>query len=130
MDLTMIDLVLLCFVASVRVVSTENSTKAWRSTYEVTRILDGLILDYQPHVRPNFGGNVLLDGSMRCRQVSLLVDGPTKIDLDIVVNSFGPVQDIDMVRMRRRRRRRSIVCIALHGDLVVHDELLLSAAMA
>ena len=64
-----------------------------------------------------------MDSCQACR----FVDGPTKINLDIVVNSFGPVQDIDMVRTRRGR---SIVCTALNHGLVLHDELLLSAAMA
>ncbi|CAF3334606.1 unnamed protein product [Rotaria sp. Silwood1] len=56
----------------------DNSTAASRRTHQITTILDGLLKNYDAHIRPNFG------------------EGPTKINFDILVSSFGPIQDIDM----------------------------------
>ncbi|CAF5171651.1 unnamed protein product, partial [Rotaria magnacalcarata] len=53
-----------------------------RRSQQITTILDGLLKDYQAHIRPNFG------------------EGSTKIDFDILVSSFGPIQDMDMVCMK------------------------------
>ncbi|CAF2098899.1 unnamed protein product [Rotaria magnacalcarata] len=55
-----------------------NITAASRRSHQITTILDGLLKDYDAHVRPNFG------------------EGPTKINFDILVSSFGPIQDMDM----------------------------------
>jgi hypothetical protein len=35
----------------------DNTTIATRRTYQITTILDGLLQNYQAHIRPNFGGN-------------------------------------------------------------------------
>jgi hypothetical protein len=35
----------------------DNTTIASRRTNQITTILDGLLKDYQAHIRPNFGGN-------------------------------------------------------------------------
>ncbi|CAF4299740.1 unnamed protein product [Rotaria socialis] len=56
----------------------DNSTVASRRARQITTILDGLLENYDAHVRPNFG------------------EGPTKINFDILVSSFGPIQDMDM----------------------------------
>ncbi|CAF0948726.1 unnamed protein product [Rotaria sp. Silwood1] len=56
----------------------DNITSVLGHTYQITTILDGLLKDYQAHIRPNFG------------------EGPTKINFDILVSSFGPIQDMDM----------------------------------
>ena len=52
-------------------------------------------------------------------------EGPTKIQFDILVSSFGPIQDIDMVCHVNLRLdfSRSI-------DIVIHDELLFSSTLA
>ncbi|CAF0877110.1 unnamed protein product [Adineta steineri] len=55
-----------------------NTTAASRRTHQITTILDGLLKDYDLNIRPNFG------------------EGPTKIGFDILVSSFGPIQDMDM----------------------------------
>ncbi|CAF4934676.1 unnamed protein product, partial [Rotaria socialis] len=55
-----------------------NATIASTRSHQITTILDELLKDYQAHIRPNFG------------------EGATKIDFDILVSSFGPIQDIDM----------------------------------
>ncbi|CAF1355234.1 unnamed protein product [Adineta ricciae] len=55
-----------------------NLTIASKTTHEVTAILNELVQDYQAHIRPRFG------------------DGPTRVYADILVNSFGPIQEIDM----------------------------------
>lgn len=34
----------------------DNTTVASKRTKQITRILDGLLEDYQAHIRPNFGG--------------------------------------------------------------------------
>ena len=64
-------------------------------TRRITEILDGLLQDYQAHIRPNVEGSATMIDVRRdfCR----LLEGPTKIDFDMVINSFGPIQDIDMV---------------------------------
>ena len=36
----------------------DNTTIVLRRTHQITTILDGLLKDYQAHVRPNFGGNI------------------------------------------------------------------------
>ncbi|CAF1111393.1 unnamed protein product, partial [Adineta steineri] len=56
----------------------DHTTIVSRRTNQISTILDGLLKDYQAHTRPNFG------------------DGPTKVHLDILINSFGPIQDMDM----------------------------------
>ncbi|CAF0934076.1 unnamed protein product [Adineta steineri] len=55
-----------------------NTTAASRRTHQITTILDGLLKDYDLNIRPNFG------------------EGPTKIGFDVLVSSFGPIQDMDM----------------------------------
>ncbi len=35
----------------------DNTTIATRRTHQITTILDGLLQNYQAHIRPNFGGN-------------------------------------------------------------------------
>ncbi|CAF1036730.1 unnamed protein product [Didymodactylos carnosus] len=54
---------------------TTNQTKS----FIVTKILDNLLKGYDRQIRPNFG------------------EGPIEILFDILVNSFGPISDIDMV---------------------------------
>ncbi|CAF0789107.1 unnamed protein product [Rotaria sordida] len=56
----------------------DNKINVSKRTDQITTILDGLLKDYQAHIRPNFG------------------ETPTKIDFDILVSSFGPIQDVDM----------------------------------
>jgi hypothetical protein len=36
----------------------DNTTIASRRIHQITTILDGLLKDYQAHIRPNFGGNI------------------------------------------------------------------------
>ncbi len=36
----------------------DNTTIASRRTHQITTILDGLLKDYQAHIRPNFGGKI------------------------------------------------------------------------
>jgi hypothetical protein len=36
----------------------DNTTIVTRRKHQITTILDGLLKDYQAHVRPNFGGNI------------------------------------------------------------------------
>jgi len=37
----------------------ENATIASKRTKQITTILDGLLQDYQAHIRPNFGGELI-----------------------------------------------------------------------
>ncbi|CAF0774946.1 unnamed protein product [Adineta ricciae] len=53
-------------------------TAASRRTHQITTILDSLLKNYDANIRPNYG------------------ESPTKINFDILVSSFGPIQDIDM----------------------------------
>ncbi len=74
----------------------DDSTAASRRTYQITTILDSLLKNYDAQIRPNFGGRfgVFFDSFFQC---DLFSEGPTKINFDILVSSFGPIQDIDMV---------------------------------
>jgi hypothetical protein len=36
----------------------DNTTMISRRTHQVTTILDGLLKNYQAHIRPNFGGSI------------------------------------------------------------------------
>jgi hypothetical protein len=36
----------------------DNATIASRRAHQITSILDGLLKDYQAHIRPNFGGKI------------------------------------------------------------------------
>jgi hypothetical protein len=38
----------------------DNTTIVSRRTHQITSILDGLLKDYQAHIRPNFGGRFCL----------------------------------------------------------------------
>jgi hypothetical protein len=77
-----------------------NTTAASRRTHQVTTILDKLLKNYDAHIRPNFGGRKT---KLKIFVLFLLIislkysEGPTKINFDILVSSFGPIQDIDMV---------------------------------
>jgi hypothetical protein len=35
----------------------DNTTIVTKRTHQITTILDGLLKNYQAHIRPNFGGN-------------------------------------------------------------------------
>ena len=72
-----------------------NVTAASRRTYQITTILDQLLKDYDAQIRPNFGGKETFSGNSN--QNFVLIEGPTVINFDILVSSFGPIQDMDMV---------------------------------
>lgn len=74
----------------------DNTTAASRRTHQITTILDRLLLNYDLHTRPNFGGSNLFL-SFLFITIFKCLEGPTKIDFDILVSSFGPIQDVDMV---------------------------------
>ena len=85
--------------------ASDNATDMSSYTRRITEILDGLLQNYQAHIRPNVEGNRAMIDVRRGR---LRVEGPTKINFDIVINSFGPIQDIDMVREQRSENRSSL----------------------
>lgn len=72
-----------------------TTTSATQRTQQITTILDGLLENYQAHIRPNFGGKETFSGNSN--QNFILIEGPTVINFDILVSSFGPIQDMDMV---------------------------------
>lgn len=84
------------YVSENDTIENDNTTIASRRTHQITTILDGLLKDYQAHIRPNFGGNIT-QFFIRNYLLYIYVEGPTKIDFDILVSSFGPIQDMDMV---------------------------------
>jgi hypothetical protein len=54
-------------------------------------------------------------------------EGPTKINFDILVSSFGPIQDMDMVCILTKIK---IFICYINKNLVIYNELLFSSTMA
>lgn len=76
----------------------DNTTAASRRTHQITTILDKLLKNYDAQIRPNFGGRKRnFSKKKKDIYIRIYTEGPTKINFDILVSSFGPIQDIDMV---------------------------------
>ncbi len=86
----------------------DNTTIASRRIHQITTILDGLLKDYQAHIRPNFGGNINILFYLFIYFRDIHIEGPTKINFDILVSSFGPIQDIDMVCILKNKNSFSL----------------------
>ena len=95
-----------------RTLNSNNITDASRRTHQITTILDRLLKNYDPHIRPNFGGKMkrnLLVFPVYSLAFKIL-EGPTKMKCDILVSSFGPIQDKDMVCILERTILPCFVC--------------------
>ena len=107
------DSILFCSSASGNPETPDKATEvsniilANQTAYNVSKLLDSLLQDYDNSLRPDFAGKTLwlhhspvhqCSGQTLCKTNCSLISGPSLlIEVNMQVRSMGPISEMDMV---------------------------------